>query len=614
MKKIALVLAVFLCVLPIVAFADIAVSGSVSFSLGDDSTDESALPTFTGASTASGKVKLATDDEKVSASIGFNLMPAITVAAEKFDIFAKTSDKLPNDNVAGYEAYLKIKESVGFYNDHAKDKIGKTKDGIWPANTGKDLNDELDAQPNLDLKASNSTDTAVTIKTPVKSGATAKKDQFVFSDVVETELVVINTNISGLMKANVEDAIDNILAKLSADAKADLTIATDGTYIIGDLKHDIEGTGPIPNLPLMESQIKDWTANDKALVKQAVDLEAAYERMNATLDTFDPSVTAKLNFVTSASLAFKEVAGVMDITCNLMGTHVSAGNISVDGKGHTKKAVAGYPSLKVGLSSGIVEGLDAGLTLYIDDNKAQDAVKDKWYTWLDETEAQVDPKYGIGLDAGYTMAIGDMSVGGAVAFGLYDLMGDKVAWAVSVAPSFSGFGTNVGLQFDYGLDLMYLKACAKYTIMGITPSVAFHMINATGTNALAFSKKPGSVMAKFKNGAGMGMLLAPSLAVDLSELIGMGITVTGGMNYGLSGDAQSAYSWNAGVKVAGLVENLTVGFNCDADSVEGSKFDYKLYTSYVYGAATLSASYGHDWNSAIKASVSSWSLGATVSF
>ncbi|HAK46461.1 MAG TPA: hypothetical protein DCO79_11155 [Spirochaeta sp.] len=580
------------------AFAEIAVTGSVSFSLGDSTETETALPTFSGASTATGAVSIATDDEKVVASVGFNLMPAITVAAETFDIYGEMGTFDGMDEVASYQTYMGIEAAAEFFNDHAGDTTAKDDVTIWGANAETELETGL-VNGTFDMVASDDDADGITLTTPIATTDTAETDEFLMN---AANIVNVNA-VSGTFLAEIgtqyDEAIEIILGECSTNFDFD-----ESTYVFGVSDLDDVLTA------LTEDELKDWTADDKALVAQAYALEKEYLFLAAAIDgdAYDPTVTAALNFVTSASMAFKDVAGVLDITMNLMGTHVSAGNIMVDGAGHTSTAVKGYPSLMVGLSSGVVDGVNAGLTLYIDDNAVQEAVSDTWYTWMDEAEAMAEPVYGLGVAGGYTMAGDDMTVGANVAFGLYDLAGDMV-WALSIAPMFSGYDANVGVQFDYGMDMMYLMASVDYTIMGITPSVAFHYLANTGDNVLAYAASTYSVMADYKNSD--GMLLEAGLAVDLTDLIGMGVSVNGGMDYDLT---DSNLAWNAGVSAAGLVDGLTVGFDCDADAVEGSTFDWGVSASYVYGIATLSASVGSDYNTTDSASYTSWSLGTTVSF
>ncbi len=605
MKKIALVLAVLLCALPMMAFAEIAVSGSVSFSIGDSNETDPTLPAFSGSSSVTGSVTIATDDEKVVASATFNLLPTVTTTYTGYsnDYYYNWDAGLTNFGL-DYMNYLSLSTAVDFYNDHADDETAVAEVTIWTATTEADLQAELKDGTALDLLASDDDTGEITIKDAVD--ASAETDEFVWSTANSASVNTINAAFQGELLLQVTDAIEKILDEASTATKADLTAG-------GIVLTNFDVTSAVTNnmFDYLSNTatydiIKDWTADDKAVVLAALDLEMAYNNMGVPDET--PTVESALSFVESASLAFNNVGGIVDIVCNLKGTHVTAGAISVDEAGHQSDAVSGYPSMMIGLSSGVVEGLNAGVTLYIDDNDMQSAVSDTWYTWLDEAEDASEPVYGLGVSGGYSTAVGDMTVGASATFGLYDLQGDK-AYAFSIAPSFSGMGANVAVEFDYGLDMMYLMASADYTIMGLTPSVAFHYLAADGDYNLAYNDSPASVMADFK--AADGMLLEAGLAADLSELVGMGVSVSGGMDYGLT---SSELAWNAGLSVAGLVEGLTVGFDCDADSVEGSTFDYAVSASYAYGIATLSASLGSNYNSDDDANYTSWSVGTSVSF
>ena len=618
MKKIALVLAVLLCALPMMAFAEIAVTGSVSFSLGNTEANDDTLPVFASAKSATATVSVASDDEKVVASVGLDLLPAVTSTYNygANNAYAPTYDSsLAAANaitkyVAGYSDYLMVKALVDFWNDNDTSKtylssnatpiyafgaddaaLAAIKAGLLAAlNNASALVDVayLNADGDLTVKGAEEVD--------APAASVTAGEEFVWTDAIGAAMSGIYSAGDTYMGIQFNAAIAKICDEAtSAAIKALATGSAVAAYING----------------LTAETYKALDKTDAKVLETAADLLSAWDNVS-TPSNGDPTVTSAINYITSASLAFKDVAGVLDITFNLAGTHVGAGAIMADGAGHTSDAIAGYPSLMVGLSSGVVEGLNAGVTFYIDDNDAGDDVSEDYFTWVYDVDAN-DPVYGLGVCGGYTMAMDDMTVGASVTFGMYDLMGDK-NWAFSVAPSFSGFGANLGVQFDYGMELMYVAVMADYTIMGITPNVAFYYADASGVdNVLAYNGSPANVMATFKDGSD-GMLLAGGLSVDLTELVGMGISVSGGAEYGLSGAAASELAWNAGLSVGGLVEGLTIGFDCNADSVYGSTFDYAVSASYAYSIATLSASLGSAYDADDDDTYVSWSLGTSVSF
>ena len=606
MKKIALVLAVLLCALPMMAFAEVAVTGSVSFSIGDSSSSEPVVPAYSASKSATATLSVATDDEKVVATVGLDLLPAATSTYA----YGDNNQYEPGDNggysdeyVAGYADYKEIEAIVDFWLDHEDDETVVDEETIWASNHNQaGLMTAINNVSTDDIAYYDSGDLAIKSAKAVGTELTStdKLSKFVFDDTAAGQMAAIKTAAYDYVNKATAVAINKILAEAeSADIKN-----IGETTAVNEVKAFVTGMAP-----------EDYDAyaakeNDLAVLKAAYDLEKALAVVKTPVNG-DPTVTTALSYITSATLAFKDVAGLLDITFDLAGGNVAAGSISVDGAGHTSTAVASYPSIMVGLSSGVVDGLNAGVTVFIDDNDAQDAVSDDFYTWADEADDKAEPVFGLGINGGYSMALGDMTVGADVAVGLYDFT--DLAWAFSVAPSFSGFGANAGVQFDMGLDMMYLMVCADYTIMGITPNVAFHYLNATGDNVLSYSASPSSVMGKFKDSTG-GMLMAGGIDVDLTELIGMGITVGGGMEYGMTGAAAGSLAYNAGVSAANLVDGLTVGFDWSADTVAGSTCDWSVSASYAYSIATLSASFGNAYDSGDDANYTTWSVGAAVSF
>lgn len=602
MKKIALVLAVLICALPMMAFAEVAVTGSVSFSLGDSTSSETTLPVYSAAKSATAAITVATDDEKVVASVGLNLLPAVTSTynygtdndyGTQYDIDLKAEQY-----IVGWADYQQLIAVAGFWVDNDEYETAAEEMAFGDA-------DDEEAQLLAAINAASTNvdaaylddDGDLAIRDAEESGAPAADvdadTEFEYTTAVGADMGAILTAATGYLDTEVDEAVATICDE------ADETEIDALTTVVGLVAY-------VNALDADDYAV--LTANDKAVLAAAIDLAVAWDNITTPSDGA-PTVTSAISYITSASLAFNSVGGVVDIVANLAGTHVAAGKISADGAGHTSTAVSGYPSLKLGLSSGVVEGVSAALTVYIDDNNAQEAVSDDFYTWMDETEAQADPVYGLGVMAGYAMAMGDMNVGADFTFGMYDLLGTP-AWALSVAPSFSGMGANVGVQFDYGMDLMYLMASVDYTIMGITPSVGIHYASATGDNVVSYCASPASVMADYLN-TSTGLLLEAGLAADLTELVGMGVSVSGSMDYDFNA---SQLAWGAGLSVAGLVEGLTVGFDASADAVAGSTFDYALSAAYAYSIATISASFGSAYDSGDDATYSTWSLGASVSF
>ena len=317
---------------------------------------------------------------------------------------------------------------------------------------------------------------------------------------------------------------------------------------------------------LYAEDIQEFTADDRALLKQALDLEAAYTSLN---DAADPSVTTTVTapaFITSATLSLNQIGGVVDATFLFGGQHVSAGSINVDGSGHSATAVSGYHGMTLGLSSGVVEGANASLGVYIDDNGVKSAASDDFTTWTDESQAVVDPVYGATIGGGYSTEVAGLTAGGNLAFGLYDLLGTP-AWALSVMPSVSGLGGSADLEIAYGLDLFYTKAALSYGIMGITPTATIHFISETGDNALAYAATPTSVLGNLKATGGFGADLG--LAADLGQFLPIASSINAGLDMGFPTGGSLEMAWSAGLSVTPLT-GLTASASFSGDQVAGN--------------------------------------------
>ncbi len=359
-------------------------------------------------------------------------------------------------------------------------------------------------------------------------------------------------------------------------------------------------------------EIENLDADGRAIISQAVDLELAYKSIG---EAGDPTVTSTVtqDFITSATLSLNQIGGVVDATFLFGGQHVSAGSINVDGSGHTATAVKPYHGMTLGLSSGVVEGASASMGLYIDDNGVKSAASDDFTTWIDEEQAVVDPKYGMTLGGGYSTSFGDISAGGNLAFGLYDLLGTP-AWAVSVMPSVSGLGGSADIEIAYGLDLLYTKAALSYGIMGITPSATIHYINELDGNSLAYSADPTSVIGETKNAGGFATELG--LGADLGQFLPVPASIDAGLDLGFPTDDELAMAWSAGLSVTPLT-GLTASASFSGDEVAGNfteNINWSTGLSYAYSVATVSASVGRSYDAATGAATNSWSIGTSVSF
>ncbi|MFW5729134.1 MAG: hypothetical protein ACOCYG_05670, partial [Spirochaetota bacterium] len=548
MKKLSLFLVVFL-VLASFAFAQeeeaaespLTATGSLSFSLGDSKAFDDTttpLPVFSSTKSATATLGLATEDEKVSGTIGVNLLAPVSVSSEydeptEYEKYNEDVYKSP----AEYRDWVDLGRYVDFYNAHIDDKTAVDEDSIW------DADDDIDGL--LDTLNANTTDVAkidsdaLALFTPVAEDA--GDDQFVWDDESAADVVTANAAFQVDLGTYVFNALQNIIDEGTEDNGVADIITVAQLSAIGDVTEAINDA--------TVEEIGELDADGRAIISQAVDLELAYKSIG---EAGDPTVTSTVtqDFITSATLSLNQIGGVVDATFLFGGQHVSAGSINVDGSGHTATAVKPYHGMTLGLSSGVVEGASASMGLYIDDNGVKSAASDDFTTWIDEEQAVVDPKYGMTLGGGYSTSFGDISAGGNLAFGLYDLLGTP-AWAVSVMPSVSGMGGSADIEIAYGIDsLLYTKAALSYGIMGITPTATIHFINKGGDDSLAYSADPTSVIGETKNAGGFATELG--LGADLGQFLPVPASIDAGLDLGFPTDGELAMAWSAGLSVTPL--------------------------------------------------------------
>jgi hypothetical protein len=625
MKKLSLFLVVFL-VLGSFAFAQeeeamaspLSATGSLSFSLGDSKAFEDTttdLPVFSSTKSATATLGLATADEKVTGSVSVNLLAPVTVSST-FDNPTTPYDQYSDYAFIGgvdYQTWIALEEVVAFWNANydATFAGGDTDTVIWDrpaADIQADVVDFLDA--NSDLADETADTGSLTLNTPVDPDTEeVADDEFAWTEDASADVATAVGAAEPLLTAEVEAALENIIAQGSDEMEQIFEDAVGTDITLGEIKTTVDG------MTVTEIETIDGNADDIALIKQALDLEAGYLFVNAAAD---PSVTTTVTppaFVTSATLSLNQIGGVVDATFLFGNQHVSAGSINVDGSGHNDDTVKAYHGMTLGLSSGVVAGANASMGLYIDDNGVKSSASDDFTTWTDESQDVVDPVYGMTLGGGYSTEVAGLTAGGNLAFGLYDLLGDSTAWAVSVMPSVSGMGGSADIEIAYGIDsLFYTKAALSYGIMGITPTATIHFINETGDNALAYAKTPTSVLGNLKNEGGFGADLG--LAADLGQFLPVASSINAGLDMGFPTGGELEMAWSAGLSVTPLT-GLTASASFGGDEVAGnftSDINWSTGLSYTYGIATVSAKVGRSWSATDEASTASWSLGTSVSF
>ena len=655
----------------------IAVTGSITFGLGADTQpDTPDLPVYSIAKAATAAVTVSSSDDLVSASIGLNLLadPSLSGAVDfdwlhdnQYDVTSTLSTYQ-----AQYLTWEMIQDYVTFFND-AFDDVD-TEDVVIFEDLDLDgLVTTLNANVTIgNIAEENADANGIDLDAAVAPSATPGDDEFAFTTARAAQMGPLVAAVEAAVDTLVDEAIEEIL-----DDADDIDINTITT--VAGL------TAYIGSLTVLE--IEDLSATDITVVTAAVDYNSAYiEAITGSLygdipvDQIGVTNTLALTgsgFITSASFTLKKIAGILDMSGDLVGGHVAVGNINLDQSGHIEDAVSAYPSARMGLSAGIVEGLTAGITIYSDDNGAAnevDAVADTWYSWIDETVAQADPvepKLGLKVDAGYTMALGEgISAGLNAALGLYDLLSTEDPSAsqlgFTVAPFFKGaFGdlsTAANVQFDYGLGMMYIGIDASMTIMGITPSVRFKNVGLDADDAYDLAFLADGIYASGEaavKGLG-GMVVGCGVAVDLGTLIGITGSVSGGADFAIPTTGDSFLNWNAAVSVTpidfltvsggigdvgiwrgalqdgGLLGwnggvslaisklapeipitvagNINSAYKADPDNVAVSKLGWNGSIALAHGIATVTAKVESGWDSADDEDYIKYGLTTTLSF
>ena len=626
-------------------------SGSLEFGLsGKLDSDTPNLPAFDSTETAKATLGLATEDGKVSASLSLDLLAQPTVETEldlgASDTSAYDSGLFDPNNwekyIDAWEEWETVLAWVDFWDEIEDDETNDV--DIFDDGDNQDIVDALNVSPTTIAEF----DDGVVLYDPVKAGETADDEEFVFDATFESNAAAVRAQLETVILSKVDEAIDKITDNADdADIVAITTYAGLDTYV---------------NTTLDVDEVNALSADDKEYLTDAVDLAVAYEAV--TLDAFQEEITATTtltgaDYITAASLKLMAVAGVVDITAVIDSANLGVGSISLDEKGHQDDTVDSYSGIDIALTSGLIEGVSAGVSFYSDDNDAEDEtdVSDDWYTWLDESadnEEPTEPNLALGFNAGYSTTISDMTIGADAEVGLYDLMADEPNFGFSVMPSFSGMGANVSAEISSGLDIFYAMGMVDYTIMGITPSAYVHSVTLNNDDYdLVYVED-----AEYSSGLGQvkgegGLLVGGGVDVDVTALAPLPVTaftVGGGASYSLptdgdsilgwdaslsvtpieivtisggasdagifEGDAMSVLAWNADVSLT-ATENITLSGGVNSkynDDAEDSVLGWNVKTVITHGAATITGTLESAYDKDDDAAVLSYSLLSKVSF
>jgi hypothetical protein len=361
------------------------------------------------------------------------------------------------------------------------------------------------------------------------------------------------------------------------------------------------------------------------------------------------------------------VAGLFDVTMNFMGQRVSSGTINVDGSGHyndSSTTVNSYPSVAFALNEDVVTGLTAGLEIFFDDKNGSGTgdslldtvnVSDDIYTWLNEADdstTKEEVAIGIELPVGYTMEIGDLTVGGNAKLAMTNVLGEDGELGYMVGANFAGFGATVNASFESALGLSKIAAGATYGIMGITiaPSLNIWTIADDSEFVFGYVKENktemddltelGGVVAGVAVDADLASFLPFAAAAgldfdyvaakdtakaeinigaDVSVTPVTGLTVAGGLGYGLGDDPavlSSALSWNASASYALADFTFSVSAAPSYDSKDDvTNLGWSAGVAFKHSeTATINFGLTQAYNNSTDANELTYSVSTKVSF
>lgn len=694
----------------------ITATGSISFMFGADLNDDTPnLPVFTSTKAATATLSLGTSDEKVSATIGVNLLalPSVATTLSGADDPNLTGEVAFDDEDNVYEEWGYITAFIDWYNAANEDDEDVDAElfdilsadvfafaGAFDAN-GPYAGDDFAAGAAFDMtllsqviaEALSAVDGTtyyslvdeigtdagddlddIVLKSLDVDGVPAEldDDEFTFLgvgdgdgtddpgdfyyDAVQNAWTTIQTYIDQQFAANIQDYLAGLLVDSVNAADDDFAEAYLGTVTdVTDYITDLQGV----NL----TEYEQLGTDDREYLKDVADIALEYANIDNSLIELGVSTKVTSNAITSATFKVMGVGGLVDLTANMAGSNLGVGaGINLDGAGHSSTAVKTYPSLTIGLTSGVVEGATAALTIYSDNNGAKNQIEvtDSWYTLLDESAGNADPvepALGLKADLGYTVALSDdMSVGATAVVGMYDVLGgDDSEFGFSVSVPFSGFGANASVLYGMGLGMMHAYVSADYTIMGITPTVGFRYAAVSDDYVIGYVKDGlyNSGTAAVLGEGGIEVL--GSAAVDLSEFLPFAASVNGGATYSMPTDDDAVLAWNAGLSVTPIdivtltaaaaakgiergdaaINPLTWSVGASATVLEGLTATASIgqawaaatasYAgvgylapaaglSYTFGAATLSANYSTAYELKDSEAYGKYSLGMSVKF
>jgi hypothetical protein len=611
----------------------VAVTGKIGFTVSNDTkVGTPKLPVMAGTKSATAKMTISAADGLVSASIGLDLLKDPTVAT--------TLTRASDDTMEGgysiyapeYQDYLDLKALVEFVDSNFEIDDTDDNDIFGADHTFFDtLVSTINAQTDPDIARAATSDDGeneIVLYDPVADDATPGTDQFQLttSDVGTVTATEIANALAAAQSSigvldDVNDFVDDVVQAILDDAD-DITLysinslAELDTYFASGI--DVEDTD-------------NFTTNDIDCLQTAVDFAASYKAVTEAFDENAYTVETKLtaaSFISSASFSLMKIFGVVDMTGNMSGQNVKVGMIALDGKGHTSTSVSGYPSLKLSLSSGVVSGVSAAVTLYSDDNADKDdvaAVADTWYTWPDETVAAADPvepKLGLLVDGGYSTAVGDMTVGANVAVGLYDLLStadpSAMQFGLSIKPSFSGFGATVSGEFDMGLNMTYIGADIGYSVMGIKPSVAFVMASTKEgeDEVITYVKDDKWTSAKSAVLDTGGMYLGAKASVDISQFAPITGSVSGNFDLGMPTGGENVIGWGASLSVTPVSLVTVAAGISDAGLYQGDAtkptLAFNASATVTYAPLKITGGISSAYNKDKDAAFLTWNGGVTL--
>jgi len=537
------------------------VTGSVEFGIAGNTDDP--LWNFSGtpAATVSGTGSIAYDSDKVAASVGFDLKPTITKTA------AASQHTTTNKN-----SFDALKKLVAFR------KAANTAYGLEGFTVAEQAGLDKYYPASVWVKAS-------TIKTEADwLEVFALFDLIIGSTKAELLTILSDAGIAGVAG-----------------------VSTSSSYY--------------PFVDQFDNFMYYTTAWQPAIKLNTADQIAAAKKFIRAWKSFVKEVYGEIGTdswaasypVTSASFKFKSLFDVADLTMHVKGQAVSVGSMVTSGNSAQDTSDETPLGVTLGLASGLVENLSAGVLF--NGFKAVAAKTENWQTRAIEADTATAHVFGLAANAGYALDLDMMKVSAGLVFGAKDLGDFANSYLGGLTVGF-GMPDMFALKLDGEFNLlagggMGAGASLGANIMGIAPSAKVLWKNAAfggdGTysayyNSTDFKTVRTDKVEKEKGYAAQfnsidttdALALSASLSVGTADLLGMKLaTLSGGYDMMLVGGTESGWNAKLALDFAELLE-LPITLTGSASDWAANGLIYSVALGYTYDKVGITATYTSD--------------------